>query len=66
MQPRLPITIECKSPEPARVPPARPRHGDDWRIDDRTRRVGLRGVERARAALDATVADGQSRQADAA
>jgi hypothetical protein len=27
--------------------------GDDWRLDDRTREVGRRGVAEARAALEA-------------
>jgi len=37
---------------------------DDWRIDDRTRRIGLAGVARARAALAA--AEARVAAADAA
>lgn len=60
------MTIEIQAPSPAPVPKPAPRRADDWRIDDRTRRVGLRGLARARAALDATGGAAQSWQADAA
>ena len=64
MQERLPIVIESKTPAPLRARPVR--RGDDWRIDERTRRAGLRGLAKARAALDATRAAEQSREPDAA
>jgi hypothetical protein len=74
MQQRLPITIESQAtPEGRAESPATPegrarlpRRNDDWRIDDRTRRTGLRGLARARAALDATRPAEQSREPDAA
>jgi hypothetical protein len=70
MQQPLPIDIEAQTPAPARMTtPARARAargGDDWRIDERTRRAGLRGLAKARAALDATRPLEQSREPDAA
>ena len=66
MQQHLPITIESQAPEPVRAPTPRAHHVGDWRIDDRTRHVGLRGVARARAALHATGTIESSCQADAA
>lgn len=48
------------------VPESAPRRGD-WRIDQRTRLAGLRGIARARAALVATGPDGpEPGQVDAA
>ncbi|HZU79070.1 MAG TPA: hypothetical protein VE991_04075 [Acidimicrobiales bacterium] len=52
------------SPAPAGDPAAN-RRPEDWRLDARTRRVGLKGLARARAALAAT-GDDRSRGADAA
>ena len=48
------------------LPDAAPRRGE-WRIDQRTRLAGLRGIARARAVLGATGPDGpQPGQVDAA
>jgi hypothetical protein len=47
------MTIETPAPKPPSAPAGGAPRGD-WRIDARTRRVGLRGVARARAALEAT------------
>jgi hypothetical protein len=64
MQERLPIVIESHRPAPPRRRPTR--RGDDWRIDEPTRRAGLRGLAKARAALDATRPAEPSREPDAA
>ena len=64
MQERLPIEIESETPAPIRTRPVL--RGDDWRIDERTRRTGIRGLAKARAALDATRAAERSREPDAA
>jgi len=47
------MTIENTAPKPSPAPPARPLQGD-WRIDAQTRRLGLVGVARARAVLEAS------------
>lgn len=66
MQQRLPITIEARTPDPAQAGKRDTSGTEDWRLDDRTRRVGLRGLARARAALDASGTDQQASRADAA
>ncbi len=65
MQEPLPLTVE----NPGRLRSslaARRREDADWRIDARTRRVGLAGVARARAVLEATKAAQRSTEPDAA
>ena len=59
MQQHLPLAIEKPTKAPSRRPtpaagPARARRAVDWRIDGPTRRVGMAGIARARAALAAT------------
>jgi hypothetical protein len=62
-QPRLPGTTEPSRGTAA----ARPRAGDQsWRLDEKTRRAGRRGVALARAALATAVRPVDERQADAA
>jgi hypothetical protein len=39
--------------------------GDDWRLDDRTREVGRRGLADARAALEAAARRAEHREAEA-
>ncbi len=62
-QPPLPGTTV-----PGRGSPAgRPGAGDQsWRLDEKTRRAGRRGVALARAALATAVRPADERQADAA
>jgi hypothetical protein len=63
-QPPLPGTTD---PHPAPAAAVRPRTGEQsWRLDEKTRRAGRRGVALARAALATAVRPGDERQANAA
>ena len=72
-QPQLPLLDRPESPAPSRpairarrARPVRPVPGGDWRIDERTRVVGRRGLAAARAALARSVEALEPREPHAA